>query len=124
MNHLSNEDIDTLQQRLALMRKQALDEIKTANAEIESTRASKYGEAGSRSDDIEIARFEEIRRSEIEIDRGALRKIEEAEHRMIEGSYGVCSDCGEPIARERLLALPAATRCAACEKKKEAQSMR
>lgn len=124
MSHLSDEDIGALQQRLALMRKQALDEIKTANAEIESARASKHGEAGSRSDDVEITRFEEIRRSEMEIDLGTLRKIEEAEHRIIKGCYGVCSDCGEPIARERLLALPVATRCATCEKKKETQSVR
>lgn len=119
MNHLSSEDVGMLRQRLAFMRKQALDEIETAEAEIESALAAKYREGGSRSDDIEILRFEEIRRSEVEIDRSMLHKIEEAEHRMMEGRYGICADCGELITRERLLALPVAARCAVCEEKRE-----
>ena len=124
MNRLSSEDFGTLQQRLAFMRKHVLDEIETAEAEIELALAAKYREVGSRSDDIEALRFEEIRRSEIEIDRGMLHKIEEAEHRMMEGGYGICADCGESIMHERLLALPVATRCAACEEKKETRPIR
>ena len=37
----------------------------------------------------------------------ALKRIEE-------GSYGICSQCGERIAPKRLKALPTATRCIAC----------
>jgi DnaK suppressor protein len=42
----------------------------------------------------------------------ALSKIEE-------GTYGVCEDCGEHIAFERLEALPFATLCIGCKKKRE-----
>jgi DnaK suppressor protein len=31
------------------------------------------------------------------------------------GTYGVCSDCGSPIAEKRLLMYPNATRCLTCQ---------
>ena len=44
-----------------------------------------------------------------------LRAVEAAQARLAEGSFGVCSDCGDAIARERLRAYPVAMRCAACQ---------
>jgi RNA polymerase-binding transcription factor len=44
--------------------------------------------------------------SEIE---GALKRIEE-------GAYGVCVNCGKPIAEERLAAIPWATYCIDCKR--------
>jgi RNA polymerase-binding transcription factor DksA len=41
-------------------------------------------------------------------------QIREALRRIAEGSYGVCSSCGENIDPKRLKALPMATRCIAC----------
>ena len=38
-----------------------------------------------------------------------------AERRRREGSYGICEDCGERIATERLEVLPEATRCVTCQ---------
>jgi RNA polymerase-binding protein DksA len=46
-----------------------------------------------------------------EID-GALRRIDE-------GSYGICTNCGKPIAEERLEALPWATLCIGCQRNRE-----
>jgi phage/conjugal plasmid C-4 type zinc finger TraR family protein len=43
---------------------------------------------------------------------------EQAEHardRKAQGAYGICEDCGQEIAAERLAALPGATRCVACQ---------
>jgi RNA polymerase-binding transcription factor DksA len=34
--------------------------------------------------------------------------------RLDAGEYGRCESCGEPIAAERLLVRPAATRCIGC----------
>jgi len=31
------------------------------------------------------------------------------------GRYGICRDCGEPIAKARLKVMPFATRCVACQ---------
>jgi DnaK suppressor protein len=46
-----------------------------------------------------------------EIDR-ALAKIEA-------GSFGTCETCGQPIAEERLLAIPYATQCIDCKRREE-----
>jgi len=48
----------------------------------------------------------------MESQRSELRLIDAALARMDAGSYGECVDCGEPIPRERLEALPFAIRCA------------
>lgn len=32
-----------------------------------------------------------------------------------EGTYGICSECGNPIAEKRLLMYPNATRCIGCQ---------
>ncbi len=44
-----------------------------------------------------------------------LARLESALRRLSEGEYGLCTECGDPIARERLFANPAATRCAECQ---------
>jgi RNA polymerase-binding transcription factor DksA len=44
--------------------------------------------------------------------------------RIAEGSYGTCSDCGEPIGGPRLNAQPTAERCIACQQKLEVRSGR
>ena len=43
----------------------------------------------------------------------------EALKRLEAGTYGVCADCSEPIAKARLLATPEVTRCIACQEKSE-----
>ena len=44
-----------------------------------------------------------------------VRLVEAALHRLDIGRYGDCADCGEPIGLQRLLVLPAAEHCAACQ---------
>jgi len=48
----------------------------------------------------------------MESQRTELRLIDAALARMDAGNCGECVDCGEPIPRERLEALPFAIRCA------------
>lgn len=47
------------------------------------------------------------------------QQIEEALVRLREGNYGRCADCGIDISEKRLLALPFARRCVACQEKVE-----
>jgi RNA polymerase-binding transcription factor DksA len=44
-----------------------------------------------------------------------LAQVAAALKRLDDGSYGLCLDCGEPIAEQRLLALPATPLCAPCQ---------
>lgn len=115
MKHLSSDDIRKLHIQLVQMRTRLLGEIQTANADIKAAHEALEGEGRGGSDTSELTRLEELRRSEIEIDENNLRAVEEAERRMSGGHYGVCVDCGKTITRERLLALPTAARCTACE---------
>ena len=47
------------------------------------------------------------------------RGIESALGRLSSGSYGVCVDCTDEIAEERLRALPFAIRCRSCQEQVE-----
>jgi len=48
-----------------------------------------------------------------------LDAIAQALARLDAGSFGACTDCGTPIAAERLRATPQAARCMACQEKAE-----
>lgn len=53
--------------------------------------------------------------AQIERDAAELNDVELALERVQAGSYGICVDCGEPIAWKRLDAVPHAVRCLDCE---------
>jgi RNA polymerase-binding transcription factor DksA len=61
-------------------------------------------------------------------DREELDQVDAALHRLDTATYGDCIDCEEPIPLARLLAQPAALRCADCqaalEQKRERASLR
>ncbi len=46
-----------------------------------------------------------------------LREIEDALGRLRKRSYGTCMDCGRPVARKRLEAVPWTRYCVACQEK-------
>lgn len=46
--------------------------------------------------------------------RKRLEELDSALERLEDGGYGVCANCGRPIAAERLLARPTATTCIDC----------
>ena len=50
-------------------------------------------------------------------DAKILAAIEEALARLDKGSYGICRDCGEPIAEARLNAIPWTRVCITCKEK-------
>jgi len=54
----------------------------------------------------------------------ALHEIDSALARIVEGDYGLCVDCEEPIDVRRLEAHPAALRCARCQQLFETQRSR
>jgi DnaK suppressor protein len=53
-----------------------------------------------------------------------LAGIDAALGRLDAGTYGMCRDCDQPIALERLHALPFAARCMPCEEAREEASRR
>ena len=53
-------------------------------------------------------------------DAKILQAIEEALYRMERGVYGICRDCGDPIAVARLEAIPWTRVCISCKQKQNA----
>jgi RNA polymerase-binding protein DksA len=49
----------------------------------------------------------------------AMRDIEAALQRIKNGEYGVCTDCGDEVAFDRLQVYPTAKRCVACQERRE-----
>jgi DnaK suppressor protein len=54
-----------------------------------------------------------------EMTTATLVRIEEAIRRVERGAYGVCAECHEDIAEERLAALPFAAFCRRCQAERE-----
>lgn len=48
-----------------------------------------------------------------------IRDIDAALQRIQAGSFGICADCGQPVAFDRLLAYPTAKRCVICQGQRE-----
>lgn len=53
-------------------------------------------------------------------DAKILQAIEEALYRLEKGVYGLCRDCGDPIAMPRLEAIPWTRVCITCKQKQNA----
>lgn len=55
----------------------------------------------------------------MQLTAGAVAEGDEALRRLDEGRYGVCEACGGGISEQRLLAIPFARRCLACEAERD-----
>ncbi|HMD44897.1 MAG TPA: TraR/DksA C4-type zinc finger protein [Acidimicrobiales bacterium] len=82
-----------------------------------------YGDTGRLNYDSNFADSSQVtaERGEAEALAGELREaladVEAAIGRLVEGTYGRCERCGEPINPARLEAKPAARRCMDCASK-------
>ena len=57
----------------------------------------------------------EVEEVQAEQAAATLQQIRAALRRVSDGTYGECLDCGDPIDLRRLIAVPAAAYCAACQ---------
>jgi RNA polymerase-binding transcription factor DksA len=51
--------------------------------------------------------------------RCTLDEVDCALEKLENGTYGICEECGQPIALERLRALPSAALCVSCKRQEE-----
>jgi RNA polymerase-binding transcription factor DksA len=75
--------------------------------------------AGESADEAAARLLREIAEAEALRDIGEVRDIAAAEERMARGRYGLCTDCGEAVGVDRLLAYPSAKRCMPCQQHRE-----
>lgn len=116
MTHLSQEQLATLSERLD-RREQALMPLYQQGRDRPSVDPAREPQ-----DMVETAEGVNEERDRAALQqhyRGELDDIAQARERMAAGTYGICEDCGTGIPYERLLASPAARRCAPCQQRRE-----
>jgi len=118
-------DVPT-QTHLNALRGLLLFRLQGLQADVHAARMAQQaaGQAGGhdvidRKDEATRSHSAQIDDAQAQRDLDELRLTEAALQRLDHGSYGDCADCGEPIALQRLLAQPAAQRCAACQSVRE-----
>jgi len=72
-------------------------------------------------DELQNATHRDLVVADLNRSNQKLRLIEAALQRVDEGAYGECEGCEEPIPAKRLMALPWAVRCVACQEHFDAQ---
>lgn len=80
------------------------------------------GDNSPLADEVDVIRLNEDREMSFAtrsllVDRA--NKLAEALERLRGGEYGVCEECGEPIAPARLRAMPEVTTCVRCQDRLE-----
>lgn len=119
-NSLTKEQIAHFAQRIEARKRLLLDEIRAGFArEGNEHVADLIGGPGDSGDAAAASVLRDITESEIIRDIGEVRDIAAAEQRLAAGSFGACTDCGEPIRFKRLDAYPTAKRCLACQERRE-----
>ena len=89
--------------------------IKPLQASMENnTRQGDMADQASGNNEVHIAL--KLKQTDAKI----LQAIEEALWRIEKGTYGICRDCGEPIAPARLNAIPWTRVCITCKEKQNA----
>jgi len=92
----------------------AIDLAEILDRETQGVRAEPDG-AGDFKDAAAHEAQDEIEAAQAGHAAHEIAEVRAALRRIADGTYGVCTDCGEPIDLKRLLALPAAAHCADCQ---------
>lgn len=102
-------------------RKQKL--LKGLHDELFEKLGNEYGKEFERGMDSGDISFVDLLQSVgiklVDIRQEELIKMDEAERKLREGTYGICEECGREISEERLAALPYAVRCVEDEERYE-----
>jgi DnaK suppressor protein len=118
-------ETDRFRERLLDERRRVLAAIDNLHAENPGSLEDETGELASSSNDNHMAdtatdTFDRELADTLEDNSGSvLAAIDGALGRIEEGTYGTCVRCGNPIAPERLEALPYAELCIDCKRRAE-----
>lgn len=105
------DELDRVNREIQKLKREPRDEELEALGD--NTPLSEEADAASATEEREL-RTDRLGRL---LNRAAA--LDEALHRISEGTYGLCVDCQRPISPRRLEAVPEAARCAPCQEKLE-----
>lgn len=97
-------------------RKRLLEELEELEDSVRSTDVRREGSPFGKREEEATESFELEKRLAVEKQvRGHLAEVEHALEKFEKGTYGMCDSCGQPIAANRLEALPQASLCLNCK---------
>lgn len=106
------------QQKLQGIQQKLLERKKELEAQLQdlySQKKSPTGDIKDSGDEAQSSILETLNISLQDAEIGEYNMILQALRKINEGTYGLCSDCGQPISEKRLLSYPNASRCLACQ---------
>lgn len=109
--------MDVSTYRDALLRKRGELMGGTAAKPLQWTMENNSGRQGDMADQAAGTNEVHIQLKLKQTDAKILQAIEAALARVEAGTYGICRDCGEPIASARLDAIPWTRSCVSCKEK-------
>ena len=99
-------------------RERLQNELKQIEANISPMEERREGSPFGKREEEATESFELEKRLALEKQvKDQLAAVEHALNKFEEGTYGLCDSCGQPIAPDRLEALPAASLCVDCKSK-------
>ncbi len=125
---LSKEQLKQFRQLLLTERAKLADEIKSIAEEVSKSPREASGDLSAYTvhmADMAADTYErELSMNIVSNEQEMLYQIDDALKRIDEGAYGVCQQCGQPIAMSRLKAVPSALLCIGCQRAKEQKNKR
>ena len=111
-----NATFNLLRARLESERKRLTEEMEQLKSTIRPADERREGSPFGKREEEATESYELERRLTLEKSiREQLASVEHALQKFEDGTYGLCDNCGKPIAPERLEALPQATMCLDCK---------
>jgi len=115
---LSGDDLSHLERKLRERLKALRNDVSNKLAHAESYSAI-AGQVHDAEDESLADLLADVSLADITSEQEEARDIDAALGRLLTRSFGFCTDCGEPIGRERLEAYPTARRCVSCQRSHE-----
>jgi DnaK suppressor protein len=112
----TNVGFNLLRARLESAQKQLVGELEQLESTVRPADERREGSPFGKREEEATESFELERRLTLEKRlREQLAEVEHALQKFKDGTYGLCDNCGKPIAPERLEALPQAGLCLECK---------
>ena len=113
-----SNNLEQIRARLESEQKRLLAELNQLEANVRPAEERREGSPFGKREEEATESLELEKRLALEKQvRAHLAEVEHALHKFEEGTYGLCDSCGQPIAPDRLEALPQASLCVECKAK-------
>lgn len=113
---LGKKEMEPYRQLLLELKQKLMKEVLVNQ---EASNESNNGDVLDLADQASDSYDKDLANSLSETERARLQAVEKALHRVSEGTYGLCEDCGKPIPLPRLKVLPFVKLCVACQQSEE-----